>query len=373
VTLLEDIHADHGAEFDSVGGRRVPRDYGRPERTHRAVRNGVGLTEMPYGVVVVAGDDRIEYVDNVVSNEVPREDGEGRYALLLDPQGRIETDMYVYCAGDRLLLFVPPGEAASLAETWREKVFIQDVDISVATDDFGVFGVHGPKATEKVASVLNSAGTPDEHLSFVRGKIADVGVTVVRTDAPTGEEGYEVVCTTGETEDETETARSNVQLVFDTLLTRGLNAVPFGRRTWESLTLEAGTPLFEFELADELPNALGLRNALDFEKGCYVGQEVVSRIENRGRPSQRLAGLLPEAVPDRGAAVFAGDEAVGEVTRAAESPMRGDPVALALVDFDVTPGTDVTVRVDGEERPAEVAALPFVEGSDRSARVPRYE
>ncbi|WP_327053201.1 CAF17-like 4Fe-4S cluster assembly/insertion protein YgfZ [Halomicrococcus gelatinilyticus] len=372
MTLLEDAHAAHGATFGSVGGRRVTRHYGRPERTHHAVRNGVGLTEMPYGVVVVTGDDRVDYVDNVVSNAVPREDGEGRYALLLDPQGRVETDMYVYNAGERLLLFTPPGEARPLAEEWRGKVFIEDVDVTVATDDFGVFGVHGPKATEKVASVLNDAGAPDGHLSFTRGKISEVGVTVVRTDSPTGEEGYEVVCTTGETEDEAGRPQSNVELVFDTLLTRGLNAVPFGRRTWETLTLEAGTPLFEFELAGELPNDLGVRNALDFEKGCYVGQEVVSRVENRGQPGQRLVGLLPAAVPERGAAVFASDGAVGEVTRAAESPSRDEPVALALVDSDVAPGDEVAVRVEGEDRPAAVVDLPLVEGSDRSARTPRY-
>ncbi|WP_458206978.1 CAF17-like 4Fe-4S cluster assembly/insertion protein YgfZ [Haladaptatus sp. NG-SE-30] len=370
---LETIHADHGATFCSVGNRRVPRDYGKPERTHHAVRNGVGLTEMPYGIVVVSGDDRIEFVDNVVSNSIPTADGQGTYALLLDPQGRIELDIYVYCTDDSLLLFTAPGKATSLAEEWREKVFIQDVEITVATDQFAVFGVHGPTATEKVASVLNRAGTPDEQLSFVRGKMSDVGVTVIRTDAPTGEEGYEVVCTTGETEDEMGRTRSNVELVFDTLLTRGMNAAPFGRRTWESLTLEAGTPLFEFELDGEIPNVLGLRNALDFEKGCYVGQEVVSRVENRGQPSRRLAGLLPETVPEQGAAVFEGDEVVGEVTRAIESPSREEPVALALVDYNVTEGTELTVRVDGEDVSAESVTLPFVEGSDPSGRLPQYD
>jgi aminomethyltransferase len=370
---LEALHEEHGATFCSVGNRRVPRDYGRPERAHRAVRNGVGLTEMPYGVLVVSGDDRIEYVDNIVSNRVPSEDGQGTYALLLDPQGKIELDMYVYCAGERLLLFLPPGKATPLAEEWREKVFIQDVEISVATERFAVFGVHGPYATEKVASVLNGASTPDERLSFIRGKMADVGVTVIRTDAPTGEEGYEVICTTDATADEIGRERANVELVFDALVTRGMNAAPFGRVTWESLTLEAGTPLFEFELEGEVPNVLGIRNALDFEKGCYVGQEVVSRVENRGQPSRRLAGVLPESVPDDGAAVFDGDEVVGEVTRGIDSPSLDRPAAMALVNYDVELGSELTVRVAGEEIEAEATALPLVDGSDESGRVPNYD
>jgi aminomethyltransferase len=379
MTVIEEQQADLGAEWTAVGDREVPADYGRPDRAHVAVRNVVGVTEMPYGVVTVGGDDRVEYVDNVVSNDVPTEDGEGTYALLLDPQGGVELDMYVYNAGEQLLLFVPPGEATALADEWREKVFIQDVDISVATDDFAVFGVHGPKATEKIASVLNGASSPADHLSFVRGRIASVGVTVLRTDAPTGEEGFEVVCTTGTTVNEAGDERANGELVFDTLLNQGLNAAPFGRTTWESLTLEAGTPLFETELRGNIPNVVGLRNAVDFEKGCFVGQEVVSRVENRGQPSRRLVGLRPERVPDSGAAVFAGDEAVGEVTRAVESPSADEPIAFAAVDFEVGAEDDdddsasgLSVRVEGEEVPAELADLPFVEGSDRSARVPEY-
>jgi len=372
MTVIEGQQDDLGAEWTDVGDRRIPADYGRPARTHGAVRQVVGVTEMPYGVVVLRGDDRVEYVDNVVSNDVPEADGEGCYALLLDPQGSIELDLYVYNAGEQLLLFVPPGEAAELAEEWRGKVFLQDVDIEVASDGFAVFGVHGPKATEKIASVLNGASAPEEHLSFVRGRMAEVGVTVIRTDSPTGEEGYEVVCTTDATVNETGAERQNGELVFDTLLNQGLNAAPFGRRTWESLTLEAGTPLFDTELRGRIPNVVGLRNAVDFDKGCFVGQEVVSRVENRGQPSRRLVGLLPEAVPDSAAAVFSGDESVGEVTRAVESPDRDEPIALAAVDFGIGEEADLTVRVGGEEVPAEITALPFVEGSDRSARIPAY-
>ena len=361
MTVVPEDHEAHGATYRELAdGRRAVERYRRPERTATAVRSGVGVIEMGYGVVEVTGDDRHDFVDDAVSNRVPTTDGEGCYALLLDPQGAITTDMYVYNAGRRLLVFTPPARAEPLVEDWSGKVFIQDVDIRVASADFGVFGVHGPTSTEKVASVLNGAGSPDRQCSFVRGSMGDAGVTVVRTDGPLGEEGYEVVCTAdagGE--------------VFDTLLTRGLNAVPFGYGVFETLALEAGTPLFDTELEGKIPNVAGIRNALDFEKGCYVGQEVVSKVENRGRPSERLVGLLPEALPERGAAVFDGDSAVGEVTRATASPTLERDAALAYVGIGLDAGA-VTIRVDGEEVPAEVVDLPFHEGSDRSARTPRY-
>lgn len=361
MTVIEGVHADHGATFREVGGRRVVDNYGRPERTHRAVRNVVGLCEFGYGVLVVTGADRVEYVDNAVSNRVPEDDGEGTYALLLNPQGRVETDMYVYNAGERLLVFTPPQAAEALAEDWQAKTFIQDVEIRLATDDFATFGVHGPKATEKVASVLHQASAPEAPLSFDRGELGDAGVSVIRTDNLAGEESYDVVC-----------GADDGKRVFDTLVNRGLNAVPFGYRTWETLTLEAGSPLFDTEIEGALPNDMGLRNALDFEKGCYVGQEVVSRVENQGYPNSRLVGLVPQRLPGPGAAVFAGDEHVGEVTRAVESPTRETAIAMAAVDWDA-PEDRLAVQVDGDSVAAERHELPFVDGSGVSARLPSYE
>ena len=253
MTVVTEMHETYGAGFLDRGDRRVVGDYGRPERTHRAVRNGVGVIEMGYGVVVVEGNDRVEFVDDTVSNRVPGADGAGVYALLLDPQGRIETDLYVYNAGERLLCFTPPTRAGPLAEKWAGNVFIRDVEIRDASTDFGVFGVHGPNSTEKVASVLNGAGSPEPELTFVRGSMGGEGVTVIASDGPVGEEGYEIVC-----------AADAADRVFETLLSFGMNAVPFGYRTWETLTLEAGTPLFDTELDGRIPNVLGLRNALDF-------------------------------------------------------------------------------------------------------------
>ena len=380
MTLVSDAHVDHGASYRDRSDRRVVDHYGRPERVGKAVRNVVGTIEMGYGVLAVTGADRVEFVDNAVTNRVPDTDGRGVYALLLDPQGGIETDMYVYNADERLLVFLPPERAEPVREDWASKTFIQDVAIEDISTDLGVFGVHGPKSTEKVASVLNGAGAPEEPLTFVRGSMVDAGVTVIATDAPLGEEGYEVVC-----------AAADAPELFDTLINRGLNAAPFGYRTWDALSLEAGTPLFEYELEGVVPNVLGIRNALDFEKGCYVGQEVVSRVENQGRPSRRLVGLrldglreelsrldrdaepgaVAERLPATGAAVFDGDEAIGSVTRAAVGPDSGDPLALALVGFDDATDT-VGVRVDGTEIEATRAELPFIDGSARSGRLPTY-
>jgi aminomethyltransferase len=308
----------------------------------------------------VTGSDRVEYVDNLVSNRVPWADGLACYALLCDPQGRIETDLYVLNAGEQLLLFVPPGRGKPTIDGW--KAFIQDVDFEVATERFAVFGLHGPQATPTLATVLAGGPPPDDRLSFVRGEIADAGVSVLRTDAPVGEPGYDVVCTA-------ESARD----VLDALVNIGPSTPPFGRRVWSALTVESGTPLFETELEGRIPNVAGARAAVDFEKGCFVGQEVVSKVENVGRPSQRLVGLELERAVEDGAAVETDDSSVGEVTRAVESPITESPIAMAYVKFGVSPEATLTVSGKGEAVSATRTALPFVDGHERSGRLPVFE
>ena len=355
---LRPAQDDHGAVRDDDG--RV-QHYGTPDRTHLAVRNGVGVVDRGDGVVVVRGADRYEFVDDTVTTTVPRTDGEGGYALLLDPQGAVDTELYVFDASesDRLLLFVPGDRAAALAADWASKVFVRDVEVTDESDRFRVLGVHGPNATEKLASVCGAA-PPTEPLTFVRTATRDAGVTVVAGEGLAGEEGYLVVC-----------AAADAGGVFETLLTRGLNAVPVGLAAWKTLTLEAGTPLLETELAGTLPNVAGLRNGYDLDKGCFVGQEVVSRVANRGRPSRRLVGLRPETVPAAGADVLVDGAAVGTVTRAAHAPTLDAPAALAYVSYDLDAET-VRVEAGDETVPADRVALPFVEGSARSARLPAY-
>jgi aminomethyltransferase len=370
--MLRDLHADYGAEFETRGGRTVVAQYGRPARTHLAVRNGVGVIEMGYGVVVVDGPDAVEYVDDAVSAHLPATDGEGRYALVLDPRGRIETELSVYNAGERLLCVTPPDRAEPLAEQWRETAVARDVSVRDASTEFAVFGIHGPDATDSVSTLLAGASPPDRPLTFVRGSIHDAGVVVVSAEDPTGETGYEVVV-----------AAADAESVFDSLLTRSTPTTPVGYHTWDTLTLEAGTPLFETELAGHLPTVAGRSDALDFDNDRYVGREVVARVATRGPPRRRLVGLTVDAdgaVPGAGASVVDRESgaAVGGVTRAVATPSCSQPVGFAYVDADALDasggaGVDLAVRTDGATVDATVAALPFVEGSGRSGRIPDYD
>lgn len=338
MTVVRDVHEAHEATFTSVGGHAIPAEYGRPDRAHAAVRRVVGVTEHPYGILTIDGPDWEELLTVVLSDPPPTTEGMGDYYLYLE-NDRIVADCYVYHAGDRGLCFAAAGTAELLADHWRGELGEFDVSIELQTDAFGVFGVHGPKATEKVASVLTGPGAPDDQHGFVRGTVGDHGVTIIRTEDLTGEEGYEVVV-------QAEVA----DRVFDSLINHGLNATPFGRQTWESLTLEAGSPLFESELLGRHPTELGL--------GHLYG-------DSTGQASGRLVGLSPAEVPDVGTPVTAAGRPIGSVTRACYAPTLETPAALAVVETS----TPSTVTVASEE--LELKSLPFYDGSARSGRLPR--
>lgn len=355
MTTLDGFHDAYGATYGTRGDRSVVEHYGRPERAARAVRNGLGVYPRPADVLAITGEDRVEYVDNVLSTPVPETPGHGCYGLLLTPNGRVRLDMYVYTAPDRLFVVLPPGEREDLVADWREKVFIQDVTFD-PRPGMTVIHVTGPEATHALAPVVRDE-LPAERYACRTTSIGDTTVFVAAGDAPAGEVGYELLVE----QDEAAT-------VLSELTTGGVPAIPFGTRTWEQLTLEAGTPLLDPDFRDDLPNNAGLRAAIDFEKGCFVGQEVVSRIEHRGNPNERLVGLEFDERPDPDAELIDEGESVGRVTRAATSPVLETPIGFGYVPAGLE--RDALALPDGTT--ALLASLPFVDGSDRSARVPAY-
>ncbi|MFB6196941.1 MAG: aminomethyl transferase family protein [Halobacteriaceae archaeon] len=334
MTVVEELHASHGARFETRGDRTVVADYGRPVRTLRAVRNVVGTIEMAYGILAVSKSHRTA-LETVLSEPVPDDDRQGVYTLIIDGEGALVADAYAYVTPDRLLLFVPPGREMSVKR-------VVPCSARLITSDLGVFGVHGPKATEKIASVLHGTGAPDEILSFVRGELRDAGVTVIRSDNLPGEEGYEIVCSAEVAND-----------VFDALITLGLNATPFGHSTWETLTLEAGTPLFDPDLRTLWPANPCLGNVgLDRNSPC------------------RLYGVSLEGLAPNGATIVQ-EESSGLITRAVESPIRGHPIGFAVLD--PSGGAIEGVKNDGQLMASDIESLPFVSGSGQSKRTPDHK
>lgn len=328
---------------------------------YRILRTGAGLVPSgDRGWIAVAGDDRADFLQGLLSNDIAAlQPGQGCYATCLTPQGRMIADLHVFADRDRLLLDVDRGVVEPLRRRFEDLIFTEDVRLADLTAGAAGFGVHGPRSGEVTAAVAGEAAgrlAPSEYRAFD----LDAGAGwLARTD-DLGVEGCRVVV-----------ERAAGAALRDALTAAG--AVPVERAAGEAVRVESGRPAFPIDMdQDTIPLEAGIaERAISFDKGCYVGQEVIVRILHRGggRVARRLVGLTlaspagaEPAPPARGAAILRGGDEVGRVTSAVRSPALGAVIALGYVRRELADagGASVGIASDGGRAEAVVSALPFV-------------
>jgi folate-binding protein YgfZ len=312
---------------------------------------GAALVEKTTGRLLVRGADRRAYLQGLLTNDIAAlVPGTGCYAAMLTAQGRMITDMRVLELGDAILLDLPASTAAPVKDHLERFVFSEDVQIEDVTGGRAELGVYGLRARDVLSAVPADGGLPADLHASTRLRIAGVDAVAV-AGADAGVAGYDVIVD-----------RADAEPVRLALQRAG--AVPASAADVETVRVERGVPLFGADMDSEtIPLEAGIEDrAISRSKGCYVGQEVIVRVQDRGhgRVARRLAGLTFDAlapIPSSATIVRAGDREIGRVTSAVWSPALARPIALAYVHRDFAEaGTHVTVA--GAD--AVVAALPFV-------------
>lgn len=334
----------------------MTQDSGKPEAIgegYRALRGGAAVAERrDVGRILVTGADRRSYLQGLLTNDIAAlTPGTGCYAAMLTAQGRMLTDLRVLELGDAILLDVPRTVTARIREHLDRFVFSEDVQVEDTTATQAEIGVYGPDAVRVLAGCGVSGSDQSPVYSSSRGTVAGADAVVVRSD-DYGVPGYDLIVD----------ARAIASVVA--ALTEA-GAVPASDDDLEIARIEAGRPVFGPDMdQDTIPLEAGIDDrAISRTKGCYVGQEVIVRVLDRGkgRVAKRLVGLAfdPAAeVPAPGAIVRAASREAGHVTSAVRSAALRRPIALAYLHRDfVEPGTSVDVEGGGS---AAVSALPFV-------------
>jgi len=322
-----------------------------PSEEYALVRRQVGfLDRADFGVLELTGRDRSSFLHALVSNEIKAlGPGQGCAATLLDIHGKVQVVLFVWVADDRIFVVTPPAMAAKTAEALDHYLFSEKVAIEDVSREKALFVLAGPRARE-TSDRLTGARPPESPWSHVVAKLGDIPVRLVSGGGETGEAEVWIVCSLAEA--------SRVREAL-----AGTGVKPIGPEAFESLRIEAGTPLFgrdvdESVLLPEIP----VENLLSHTKGCYPGQEVVVRIRDRGHVNRMLRGLVLEGdqVPPQGAEIVVDDAAIGKVTSATRSFGLARPIALAFVRRQhAEPGTRVAVRFGETAVAAAVSALPF--------------
>ncbi len=276
--------------------------------------------------LTLAGPDALEYLQGQVTNDVQAlQPGDGCYAALLNPKGRILGDMRVLAIGPEELWLVLEAVAkdAVLRELSKYKIG-RRVEIADTGAQRAVLSVIGPRSWDALlrAALAHGDAPAGEH-AWVRGA---AGSVIVATDT-----GLDLLA-----------KPEAITSAAEALSAAGVPQV--GPEAAEVLRIERGRPRYGIDFGEEnLPGEAGIvERAVSFTKGCYVGQEPVARMFHKGHPNRHLRGLALATPVEVGAAVEADGKGVGRVTSTGISALHG-PIALAILRREVSPGDTVSV------------------------------
>ncbi len=338
--LTEKLRAS-GARIAEYFGAETAAAFGGVAEEFAALRTGCGVFDLGWrSKLLITGADRQKWLNGMVTNNVrDLPAGQGAYSFLLNAQGHILGDMYLYNRGDYILLDTDRSQATKLMQTLDRFIIMDDVEISDATEKLTAAGLVGPASV----SVLASSGISIPQLAALQ--VHDItwqdhGISIV----PTERGGFEIWL-----------APDNADRLWDALVTSG--ATPVGAEALELWRIAQGIPRYAQDIRErDLPQETEQMRALNFSKGCYVGQEIVERIRSRGAVHRRLTGFEIEGPqPSCGTKLQANHKDVGELTSIAMLP-DGRTIALGYVRREA--GSAGTMLNAGEAR-ARVVELPF--------------
>lgn len=351
---LHERHEALGARFEEwKWGRRdtqlVPMDYGDTYGEHAAVRESAGVFDLSHqGQIMLHGLGAGKALNAILTNDIDQLNrvGTSQYSLLCDKDGGVIDEILVN-------RFTKSGfELFGTAANWLDAAIIIDdytpglVELAVLDGKQALLEVHGPES----AQILGRLGIPvgHPHMDF---EIATherwEGVWACRTDR-FGEESYLVVLL----------AELGPEL-WDVLLASGVRAC--GLDAYDLLRLEQGLPKQGTELGPDInPVEARMSWAVGWGKETFHGKEALEAVRVTG-PSRRLWGLeaLDDGVPIAGEAVYEGERRVGVTTSAGYSPTVDKGIALALLDPDLKPGTDLETAGPEGRIPVRVVKPPF--------------
>lgn len=343
---LTELHVKAGAHLGPGGDVLT---YGDVPGEYRAARAGACVFDQTRrGQVGVAGADAAAFLHRLLANDVRSlEPGQGNRNLLLSPKGKVRFDFDLERHADRLLLSTEPHRAADLRAALDTYLFAEKVELTDQSESHAPLDLCGPRARAVVAELLGVA--PEGDHAHALGRLDSVPVRVSALSVA-GSAGLRV-----------DAGAAAVEL-WTALLERGVR--PAGLIARDSLRVEAGAALFGADVDEDIyPQEARLEAAFSLDKGCYIGQEVVAKIDTYGGLNKRLVALRVEGDDPvaRGTRLFREDGGewrdLGVVTSWAYSFELDGGLALGYVKRrHQDPGT--TFRLGEGPARATIVALP---------------
>ncbi|OGB92163.1 MAG: hypothetical protein A2Z31_08635 [candidate division NC10 bacterium RBG_16_65_8] len=347
-----------GARFVERFGVQVPERFGDPGVEYQAVRMGAGLVDLSFrGMLELRGSERLRWLNGRITNDVKSlKSGAGILAAVLTAKGHLVSDLAVYGLDGEVWIDLHRDRAEAVRSAFERYIIADDVQVADVSDRFAHLMVVGPQANRVLAGAIGEAIPDLPPCHHAERRLGNCSFRIVSTRwlaLP----GFDVIVPA-------EAAGQTWEALLHAGRDAGLR--PVGMTALEWLRVEAGWSWFgvDYDENNLLMEALTADFA-SFTKGCYVGQEVVTRIEHQGHLNKKLCGLALDGatIPARGAPIRLGDRTVGQVTSAVRSPTLDRAIALGYLRRECwQPGTRLRVAADPEPVDAEAVALPFLAG-----------
>ncbi|HZD93539.1 MAG TPA: folate-binding protein [Candidatus Sulfotelmatobacter sp.] len=345
-TALHPWQVSGAAQTGRYNGVETALSFGSPANELAALRSASGIFALSWRAQInITGKDRVRWLHNMVTNTVrDLAVNRGNYNFVLNAQGRILGDLYIFNRGESILLETDSGQIETMVNTLKRFIIMDKVELVPAAPELTALAVCGPQAEKILASTsIDASGmAPLEVREFTVDGAACMLIT-----GPKKKPGwFEIWLNMPE-----------AQNLWQKLIASG--AQPVGTDAVEMWRVLHGIPNYGQDIRDsDLPQETSQADALHFTKGCYIGQEIVERIRSRGHVHRTFTGFeFPGTVPVL-EKTEADRRAPAELTSLASIPVPGGErhIGLGYVRREViTP--DAEIDLNGVA--ARVVELPF--------------
>ena len=358
VLLLHEFHHALGAGFSGLNGQEIIADYGDVPAEYRALKESAGVLDFSFrGRICLTGNDRARFLHGQVTNDIKKlQAGEGCYAAITTAKGKMESDLNVFNLPDELLLDFEPGLTERISQRLEKFIVADDVQIVDAAPHYGLLTVQGPKAAEVARSIGLLEDVPAREWVLMKVADATLGEIYVVNMRRISGPGFDIFV-----------PNESMGAVADKLIAAAerVGGRASGWMAFETARIESGIPRFGADMDEtNLPMECIERRAVSFNKGCYIGQEVLNRIHAMGHVAKELRSLRLadelRTLPNKGDKLFRDGKEIGYITSAVRSPACDANIALGYVRREANQiGMELTVQTPDGDCPVKIVELPF--------------
>ena len=341
--------------MEEAFGWQLSKVYSSVAEEYVAATQGVGLVDRSYvGRLQVTGADRLDLLNRLSTNNLEELSvGRGTGTVLTSSKGRIIDLLLVLMQQDGLLVFTGPENRQKVTEWIDFYTFAEDIEVQDVTEETAMLALIGPEAAHLLGDLIGPGVSSLSRYEFMSANLSGVDVSAIRTDFA-GLPGYDLII-----------KASQAEQVWTELVEKGRDygLSPVGMQTLEAIRVEQGIPESGKELDEKVnPLEANLLELISFNKGCYIGQEVVTRLDTYKKVQKYLMGLSweSESDPVPNAELTLEGKKIGWTTSAVRSPRLNKWIGLGYVrKLQAEPGVQLEMASPEGAISAVVEALPF--------------